>query len=213
MKAILHLPRDIALAASILLATRAAGASPDKKTTDGLYGRFDGDLDLSAAIGGSLVRGGSGVSALMRLLFLETAGLYVGYDDALGHATSAPARSLAIGVGIRPVFLPRWSYDADRGPAIVDLTLDAFTLDLGVLWSADERGRLADKPGLELAVGTEVPLVGRAAGPWIGARGALRWSASELSGSSDAALGPALYLTFAWHFIADAHVVDTGDEV
>src|SRR5882724_5683796 len=148
MKAILPLTLALGLAATTSLATRTAAAAPDKKTSDGVYGRFDGDLDFSAAVGGSLVRGGSGLSALMRLLFLETAGLYVGYDDALGHATSAPGRSLAIGVGIRPLFLPRWSYDADRGPAILDLTLDAITLDLGVLWSGDDHGRFAEKPGL-----------------------------------------------------------------
>src|SRR5260221_11028173 len=79
------------------------GGRPDSPQADGFYGRFDGDLDLSAAVGGSLVRGGSGLSAVMRIFFLETAGMYVGYDDALGHATAAPSRSFAIGVGIRPL--------------------------------------------------------------------------------------------------------------
>lgn len=181
--------------------------------TDGVYGRFDGDLDLSIAAGGSVIRGGSGGAAVGRALFLGTAGMYAAYNDALGSATQGPVRSFALGVGIRPLFLPRWGSDLERGPAILDLTLDAFTLDLGALWSSDAEGRFTQSPGIELALGTEVPLLGEAAGPWIGARGALRWRASELSGAPDPdpSLGPALFLTFAWHFVANIHLADMGD--
>jgi hypothetical protein len=198
-----------------LLVGQNARAEAAKKTTDGVYGRFDGDLDLSIAAGGAAVRGGSGAVAMLRALFLETAGVYASYTDAFDSATTAPPRTIAVGVGLRPLFLPRWGYDEERGPAVVDLTIDAITLDLGVLWYADERGRFTQRPGLELAIGTEVPLLGRAAGPWIGARGALRWRGSELSGAMgpESDLAPAVFVTFAWHFVANVHLVDVGDEI
>jgi hypothetical protein len=193
--------------------TSAADAEEASKMTDGVYGRFDGDLDLSIAAGGSFVRGGSGGAALVRALFLGTAGVYVAYNDAFGSATSAPPRSFALGVGVRPFFLPRWGLDLERGPAILDLSIDAITLDAGVLFASDAQGRLTERPGIELGIGTELPLFGEATGPWIGARAALRWRGSELSGSSDpeAGLAPAVFLTLAWHFVADTHLVDAGD--
>jgi hypothetical protein len=193
----------------------ARAAESTKKTTDGVYGRFDGDLDLSVAAGGAAVRGGSGGVALLRASFLQTAGFYTAYTDAFGAATTGPARTIALGVGLRPLFLPRWGLNMQHGPAIVDLTIDAFSLDLGVVWAADRDGRIGGSPGLELALGTEVPLAGRAAGPWIGARGALRWAKSDLAGVSDAgpAIAPTLFLTFAWHFVSNVHLVDVGDEI
>jgi hypothetical protein len=199
--------------ASGMAAALSARAEESRRTTDGVYGRFEGDLDLSIAGGGSVIRGGSGGAAVVRALFLGTAGMYAAYSDALGSATKGPVRSFALGVGVRPLFLPRWGSDLEHGPAIVDLTLDAFTLDLGMLWSSDAEGRFTQRPGIELALGTEVPLLGEAAGPWVGARGALRWRASELSGAPDPepSLGPALFLTFAWHFVANLHVADMGD--
>src|SRR5262249_22314258 len=154
-----------------------AFAESPKRITDGVYGRFEGDLDLSFAAGGSATRGGSGAVAMLRASFLQTAGFYTAYTDAFGSATTGPPRTLALGVGLSPMFLPRWGLDQERGPAIVDLTIDAFTLDLGVVWPADARGHLT-QPGLELALGTQVPLAGRASGPWIGVRGAFRWASS-----------------------------------
>jgi hypothetical protein len=111
--------------------------------------------------------------------------------------------------------LPRWGLDLERGPAVVDLTIDAFTLDLGVVWPSDERGHFTQSPGFELALGTQIPLIGRAAGPWIGARGALRWSKGGLAGTGDffPQLDNALFLTFAWHFLANVHLVDVGDRI
>jgi hypothetical protein len=65
---------------------------------------------------------------------------------------------------------------------------------------------------MELALGTEVPLDGRAQGPWVGLRGSLRWRDSELSGTSGGApLRPAFLVTLAWHFVTGTHLVDVGD--
>jgi hypothetical protein len=204
-----------AFVAAALVAARASAADAPRKVTDGVYGRFDGDLDLSVAAGGAAARGGSGGVAMLRATFLHTAGLYTAYTDALGSATTAPRRTAALGVGLRPLFLPRWGLDLERGPAILDLTIDAFSLDLGVVWPSDERGGFTRSPGLELALGTEVPLLARAAGPWIGVRGALRWPSADLSGTSDVSpvLGNAFFVTFAWYFMANVHLVDVGDRI
>jgi hypothetical protein len=64
---------------------------------------------------------------------------------------------------------------------------------------------------MEAALGTEVPLFGNANGPFIGARGALRWRNAELAGRTEAPLQPALFLTLAWHALVDANIVDVGD--
>ena len=207
------LPVAMSLASFVI--ARPALAESNKKFTDGVYGRFDGDFDLSIAAGGSITKGASGGAAMVRAFFLHTAGIYGAYTDAFAETSRVPARTLALGLSLRPLFLPRWAYDLDRGPAILDLTLDSITFDLGVLWPATERGRFSRQPGMELGLGTEVPLIGTASGPWIGARGALRWHASELSGASelDPPLKPSLFLTLAWHFVANTHVVDVGDDV
>ncbi len=208
----------LAAAIAALFATREASADRSQNSlvlgpaSDGVYGRFDGDFDFSLAAGGAVMRGASGGAASARFLFLGTAGAYTSFTDALGQTPSAERRSLAVGVGVRPFFLPRWGFNFDRGPAIVDLTIDATTFDLGVLWTSDEHGSFTERPGMELGLGTEVPLFAQAEGPWIGARGALRWRGSELSGGGPA-LGPALFLTVSWHFIANLHVIDLGDRV
>jgi hypothetical protein len=184
--------------------------------SDGLYGRFEGDLDLSLATGVELLRNGPGAAASFRAFYLETAGLYVTYASSFGNRSAVPPRSLGVGVGLRPFFIPRWGNDLDRGPAIVDLTLDATTFDVGVLWAADQAGSFTQAAGIELGVGTEVPLTGQAAGPWLGVRGALRWRGSELaaSDSSDPGnLGPAVFFTLAWHVLVNTHIVDVGDRV
>jgi hypothetical protein len=208
--------RTLAAAPAISAAAAAfpARAEPAHKVTDGVYGRFDGDLDLSVGAGGAIVRGASGAAAVARGLFLGTAGIYVAYNEAFEATAASPPRSLVLGLGIRPLFLARWGNDLDRGPAVLDLTLDSITIDVGVLWSANEHRRFDERPGIEIALGTEVPILGEASGPWIGVRGALRWRAAELAASNDAnpPLLPALFLTLGWHFIANAHIADLGDQ-
>src|SRR6185503_13393767 len=88
---------------------------------DGVYGRLDGDLDLSLAAGAELVRGGAGAAATFRAFYMQTAGLYIGYGTSFGNLSAVPPRSLAVGVGLRPMFIPRWGNDLERGPAILDL--------------------------------------------------------------------------------------------
>ena len=193
------------------LSTGTAFAAEPDKITDGVYGRFDGDLDVSLAAGSTVGPGGPSAALIARASFFQTAGLYVAYTDALGRDGAPLPRSLSVGVSLRPFFIPRWALDLEHGPAIVDLTIDSITFDLGVLWPANAQGALAEPPGIEAALGTEVPLLGSAYGPFLGARGALRWRSAELGGASEAPLDPALFLTVSWHHIIEAHIADVGD--
>jgi hypothetical protein len=181
-------------------------------TADGVYGRFDGDLDLSVAAGPAWSSEGASGAILARALFLETAGLYLSYADQLDNSGAGPHRSVGIGVALRPLFVPRWGYNLERGPAVLDLAIDATTIELGALWTADPSPHFSRPPGVELALGTEMPLGAHAEGLWVGVRGSLRWRDSELSGAGeDPPLRPVILFTVAWHLITGAHLVDAGD--
>jgi hypothetical protein len=201
----------LATALALLVAGPAKGADQPDQVTDGAYGRFDGDLNLSLAAGATIGPGGPSAAVLGRVIFFESAGIYAAYTDALGRAQAPLPRTLAAGVTLRPLFVPRWALDLERGPAILDLTLDAIGFDFGVIWPAKPDGSFTERPGMEAAVGTEVPILGRANGPFLGVRGALRWRASELAWRAEAPLQPILFLTLAWHGIVDANIVDAGD--
>ena len=153
-----------------------------RKVVDGVYGRFDGDVDLSLAAGATVVDAaaplrqpwrarstwdGRPLRRLRRLLS--------------GNFAAVPPPSLPRPRRpLRPFFLPRWSNDLNRGPAILDLTLDATTFDLGRAVGRDQDGRSA-KPGSSSASAPKCLSLGQAAGPWLASRGALRWRASELA--------------------------------
>jgi hypothetical protein len=186
-------------------------APPPDKTTDGVYGRFDGDIELSLAAGGAFSSGGPNFAAIARGSFFQTAGMYVAYTDAMGSANAPLTRSLALGVTLRPFFIPRWALNLERGPAILDLTIDSIGFDLGVLWASDTSGGFTDKPGMEAALGFEVPVLGKASGPFVGARGAIRWRGEELAGDQPDPLKPVLFVTLSWHSVIDAGIVDAGD--
>jgi hypothetical protein len=141
-------------------------------------------------------------------VFFETAG-YAAYTDALGQSDVALQRSIGVGVTLRP-----FSILAGRSISLglpFRLTIDGIGFDLGVLWAAGPDGAFADRPGMEAALGTEVPLLGHASGPFVGVRGALRWGPDELASHREDGLRPALFFTLAWHTLVDAHIVDVGD--
>jgi hypothetical protein len=196
------------IAATLVAQTAAA----EERIPDGVYGRFDGDLNVSLGAGATFAHEGTGGALLARALFLETAGFYVSYADRMTSADGGPRRSLGLGVALRPLFIPRWGYDLERGPATLDLAIDATTIELGALWTADGSAGFSHAPGIEFGLGTEMPLAARATGPWLGVRASLRWRDSELSGVDDAApLRPAILLTLAWHAMVATHLVDLGD--
>jgi hypothetical protein len=147
----------------------------DRPEADGVYGRFDGDLDVGLALGleadDDANRGVARVSAH----YFSMIGVYTTYSDALGEDARLE-RFFAAGVDLRPAFVPRWSRDMQHGPGVLDLALDSISLGLGVWWAKPEARDFGDARGFETSLGMGLPLLGAASGLWLEARGMLRWA-------------------------------------
>lgn len=141
----------------MLAVAAALGASVARADApeDGLYGRFDGDLILSAGAGaGALLTAGDEplvFVADLRARFLDTAGLLV--------APELDGSSLRVvtAVEVRPLFPARFLLNTWSGSAWLDLLVDSIGFELGVAVDRlTEQGR-----GVALAVGLglDVPLV------------------------------------------------------
>lgn len=139
---------------------------------DGVYDRFAGDVTVTIGLGAELGSGTRG--ALMgRALYYHTAGLVLGYSDAL-WMDSALERVLFVGGEVRPLFLPRWSLDMQIGVPILDLMLDSLSFGAGAYFSAYRGSDFGDHSGFEASIGFGVPLFQSARGPWLEARGTFR---------------------------------------
>jgi hypothetical protein len=156
---------------------------------DGVYERFDGDLELGLALGAELGSAGSAAPVVRGTAhYFSIAGLYAGGRIRAGDRSALSLFDL--GIDVRPLFVPRWAKGYETGPAWFDLSLDSLSLSLGAFWA--RRAADAGTRGFEAALGLGVPLFASAAGPWLEARTILRYPDS----------GPreeALLLAFAWH--------------
>jgi hypothetical protein len=184
-------------------ATLARTVSPKPDSSrDGVYGRFDGDLDLGLALGAELGSAGNAAPIVRGSAhYFSIAGLYAGGRFKAGD-TSAPSL-FDLGLDVRPLFLPRWAKGYETGPAFFDLTLDSLSLSLGAFWAENSRKRPTER-GFEAALGFGLPLFANAAGPWLEARGVLRYPDS---GPRDEALLVAL----AWHGFVLTPLVSTQE--
>lgn len=203
--------------ASSVLAAAWLGAAADARA-DGrpepTYGRLEGDLTLVAGAGGVVAARGPRVEGELRLRYLESAGLFVSYEDGVGSAAE-PQRVLAAGLEVRPLFLFRWLRGHETRRAVFDLVLDSFGLEVGAAFAQPAGEGFASRAGVQVGLGIEVPLAARGSGPWLGLHGGLRWSDAALaSGRADTADDRSAFLaiTLAWHQIVAAHLVDVGDE-
>jgi hypothetical protein len=163
---------------------------------DGAYGRFDGDLALGFGLGveaGEHSRG----AARLSLHYFSTLGLTAEYADALSDDARGARRLVAVGVDLRPAFIPRWSNDRERGPAFVDLTLDSISLGVGAFWVEPPGRSFGDGRGLEVSLGLGLPLLGSADGLWLEARGVGRWQ-DPARAPGERAEGLGLVL-LSWH--------------
>lgn len=142
---------------------------------DGVYGRFEGRYDVGIAAGAELDGGGAAFAARATAHYFYMAGLYAGYVDGLGGESLSATRGVSFGVDLRPAFLPRWSNDMQHGPSFLDLAVDSISIGMGAYFRAPPGGGLGDVRGFELSLGFDVPLLGEMHGPWLGARGFLRW--------------------------------------
>ncbi len=181
------------LTALLLLPTaraRAEGADAPARIhaplpgSDGVYERLDGSLALAGGLGVELE--GREPRAQLRLAahYLWTAGVYGRYSDAFGSADERPQRVLSFGVDLRPLFLPRFALDLERGPAWLDLALDSLSLTAGAYFAsppareaaATRQRDFGDQRGFETGLGLSLPLCGSARGLWLDARAERRFA-------------------------------------
>ncbi len=144
--------------------------------SDGVYGRLDSNLALALGAGAELEAGEPRGALKLSAHYLWTAGAYVRYSDAFGSADERPARVASLGVDVRPVFLPRFALDSERGPAWLDLAIDSFSLNAGAYFAKPRGADFGDTRGFETGIGLGVPLLGEAAGPWLEARAERRFA-------------------------------------
>jgi hypothetical protein len=200
--------RSLSIGVVVALALFAANAR-----ADGAYGRLTSDVGIELGVGSALASGGPSLVAEAAALYLATAGIYARYIDALGSSGPVTTRSIATGVWMRPLFLARFASNKEHGPARLDLLVDSIGLGLGAFWIAPRGSGLDQDPGLELALGVDLPVLESATGPFIGLRGALRLGSKDLMGRSDGLLesGAFVALTVAWHHLIGPVVIDAGD--
>jgi hypothetical protein len=169
--------------------------------SDGVYDRFDGSLALALAAGVELEAGEPRGALRASAHYWWTAGVYARYADAFGAEETRAARVLSFGVDVRPLFLPRFARNYEQGPALLDLTLDSLSLSAGAFFAKPEAADFGDQKGFDMGLGFGVPLLARAAGPWLEARAERR-----LPDHGDAAWLFSLYLSLsALTLTTDSH--------
>jgi hypothetical protein len=198
------LPWAASLGVSALLATgRAEAVWPPEAQSDGVYGRFSGNTDVSLKLGGmirdSSLAGSVGGSVHYYSLF----GVTGDYSESL-VADDLHARSVSFGMELRPLFLPRWALGFERGPAWLDLALDSAAVGFGAYFNETEHADRGTR-GAWLSLGFGAPLLGDASGPWLELRALRRFP-------DHAAVAPeahnALFVYLSWH-----HVLQLGSSL
>lgn len=180
---------------------------------DASYGRARGDVTLVAGAGAVVAQPGPRGEVELRVRYLEVAGLFASYEDALGSAAE-PRRVFATGLEVRPLFLFRWLDDREASEARLDLVVDSIGLELGAAFEQPYGAAFSSRPGAQVGLMIELPVLASATGPWIGLHAGVRWSDAALAGgSTDSPDDRALYLsiTAAWHQVVLTHAIDVGD--
>jgi hypothetical protein len=203
----------LAMVAGPLVLVGAVARAQDR--AEPTYGRLQGDVTAVVGAGAVVAARGPRAEGELRLRYLETAGLFASYEDGplLGSAAE-PARLLAGGLELRPLFLVRWLTGRETQRARVDLVLDSFGLELGATLAQPAGTSFASRPGVQAGLALEVPILHEATGPWIGLHVGLRWSEQALASGVIANpddRGAFASITLAWHEMLLTHLVDLGD--
>jgi hypothetical protein len=188
--------------ALLAAAAPARAAWPPDAESDGVYGRFRGDTDLSLKLGGMLRDSGVAGSVGASAHYYSLLGITGDYSESL-MADSLHARSASVGMELRPLFLPRWALGLERGPAWLDLALDSAAFGFGAYFTdaeADARG----SRGAWMSLGFGAPLLGAASGPWLELRALRRFPDHDANGVD---AHNALFVYLSWH-----HVLQLGPE-
>lgn len=160
------------------------GVDPGTAQGDGVYGRFDGDVDLGIGVGARVAAPGLGPNLRVSGHFLSSVGLLV---DLTWPQTEPDGWSLGTAIDIRPLFLPRWALDLQQGPAFIDLMVDSISVSAGPVFHPLGESKV----GLGVEVGFGIPLSQRSQGFWLDVRGAGRWLGDEPPWGG--------LLSLAWH--------------
>lgn len=194
----------------LLWASHAAAdlerVEPLPSGSDGVYGRLDGDVDWALAAGVESWSKQGRAAIRLSAHYFYMAGIYASYGRAWTEASSPQQHGdiAVVGLDVRPGFLPRWSLDLQRGPALLDLMLDSLSLAAGVYWGRTQSespwgsaptGASDWTRGFEASLGFGVPLLARATGPWLELRAGGRWNNGERS--TDHPWG--VQVLFSWH--------------
>ncbi|HEX5102088.1 MAG TPA: hypothetical protein VFV94_21410 [Polyangiaceae bacterium] len=182
-------------------AVRSVDPDANHHQGDGAYGRFDGDLDLGLGVGPNLAFTGDDVGVAVRgtAFWYSTVGLELVYTETLSK-TPELERRLGAGIGLRPLFLIRWSQALETGPAVLDLALDSLSLGLGASFGTPAGRGFGSRTKFETSLGFGAPLTGTAAGPWLEFRAAMGLPRPEEAETS-------AMLFFAWHFVCVTPIV------
>ena len=188
----------------------------DHGITDTTYGRIDGDLSVVLGLGATLAPRGPRATMDFRIRYIDTIGAFATYEEGplVGSGTD-PRRVFSTGLEVRPLFIGRWLEGREWGSARADLTLDSLGLELGAFFAEPQGAAFGSRPGFQLGLGMETPILRQASGPWIALHAGARWSDTALGGGRlDGPVDRSLYftITVAWHQFCGAHVVDVGDK-
>jgi hypothetical protein len=181
-----------AFALTLATADACAQTQTPARDDDGVYGRFDGDLVLSAEALGAVADANDNLtgtfSVTLRARALEMVGVALGYDRAF-VATRHDALWMA--VDLRPTWLARFAYDLQRGPRWLDLTIDSIGLELGAAWvRPGEPIGAGSGVGFVLGGGVELPLMWQR-GDGVFVRLGVRWITSRVGDAQGTGANPA----------------------
>lgn len=180
---------------------RSVDPDANRHEGDGAYGRFDGDLDLGLGVGPNLAFTGDDIGVALRgtAFWYSTVGLDVVYTETLSK-TPELERRLAAGIGLRPLFLIRWSQALESGPAVLDLALDSLSLGFGASFGTPPGRGFGSRTKFETSLGFGAPLAGTAAGPWLEFRAGVALPEPKQGETS-------AMLVLAWHFVCVTPIV------
>lgn len=171
-----------------------ARVQPDPAKGDGVYGRFDGDVDLGVGVGARVGEEGAGPALRVTAHYLYSAGIFIEAALPMTDAANA-AWTGAAGIDLRPLFLPRWALGFQRGPAFLDLLLDSVSIG-GAAYVQEPNVDLQQRVwGIQGDVGVAIPLLAAAKGLWMDLRANARWPLQGAEGG--ASLGAVVLLS--WH--------------
>lgn len=136
--------------------------------SDGVYGRFDGEISLVPFVGMQTTNAGWMTQFGISAYYFSTVG--VTFRNAEGRWSPWSPRAdfnvSTLSLSARPLFLLRWSQDLEKGPSFLDLTLDSLTLSIGGYWSS-EHSTTRQHYGFESELSLGFPLLAKAHGPWL----------------------------------------------